>query len=116
MRVTEHSRLSSSAARLNTASPCPPRAVDAEEWQAIGDGRFYRNFDGENREVAAGTKYGEDPVVYAHGVQRTTEALRMERTSSSRLPASPSPPSIPTASRRIPASPSPGKPPAGWPM
>ena len=48
----------------------PANAVSTEDWQAIGDGRFYRNFDGENREVAAGTKYGEDPVVYAHGVQQ----------------------------------------------
>jgi hypothetical protein len=45
-------------------------AVWAEDWQAIGDGRFYRNFDGENREVVADRKYGAHAVaVYAHAVQ-----------------------------------------------
>jgi hypothetical protein len=47
----------------------PPKAVWAEEWQAIGDGRFYRNFDGEQREVVARHEVRKDMVLLAHGVQ-----------------------------------------------
>jgi hypothetical protein len=56
----------------------PPKAVKTEEWQPTteewepddGEG-LYRNFEGENREVAAGTKYGAHAVAaYSHGVQR----------------------------------------------
>jgi hypothetical protein len=47
----------------------PPKAVKTEDWQPNDGDRYYRNFEGENREVAAGTKYGKDPVVYASAVQ-----------------------------------------------
>jgi hypothetical protein len=52
----------------STKVSLPRGAVGTEEWQPNGD-RFYRNFEGENLEVAAGTKYGADAVVYAHGLQ-----------------------------------------------
>ena len=42
----------------------PPKAVSTEEWQPNGDGRCYRNFEGEIREVVAGRRYG------AHGDPR----------------------------------------------
>jgi hypothetical protein len=48
--------------------PLPVGAVTTEEWQA-NDSRQYRNFEGESRETAAGTKYSPDVVVYGHGVQ-----------------------------------------------
>jgi len=55
----------------------PPKAVKTEDWQPTteewepdNDECHYRNFEGENREVVAGTKYGADVVAYSHGVQR----------------------------------------------
>jgi hypothetical protein len=54
----------------------PPRAVRAEDWQPNGDGRFYRNFEGEIREVVAGRRYGAHAVaVYAHAVQHDDGAI-----------------------------------------
>ena len=48
----------------------PARAVSTEDWQPNDGGRFYRNFEGEIREVVAGTRYGAHTVaVYAHAVQ-----------------------------------------------
>jgi hypothetical protein len=46
----------------------PPRAVRADEWHPY-DSYHYRNFEGENREVVAGTMYGADVIVFGHGVQ-----------------------------------------------
>jgi hypothetical protein len=46
----------------------PAKAVRTEEWQLI-DGLHCRNFAGEDREVVAGTLYGDDVIVCAHGVQ-----------------------------------------------
>ena len=48
----------------------PPAAVTADDWQPDDHGGFYRCFDGEERGVVAGTKYGEDLLVEANGVQR----------------------------------------------
>jgi len=54
----------------------PPRAVRAEDWQPNGDGRFYRNFEGEIRQVVAGRRYGAHAVaVYAHAVQHDDGAI-----------------------------------------
>ena len=47
----------------------PPKAVSTEDWQQY-HGQHYRNFEGEIREVVAGTRYGAYSVaIYAHGVQ-----------------------------------------------
>jgi hypothetical protein len=54
----------------------PAKAVSTEDWQPNGDGRFYRNFEGEIREVVAGTRYGVHAVaVYAQGVQHDDETI-----------------------------------------
>jgi hypothetical protein len=48
----------------------PAKAVSTEDWQPNGDGRYYRNFEGEVREIVAGRRYGAHAVaVYAHAVQ-----------------------------------------------
>jgi hypothetical protein len=48
----------------------PAEAVSTEQWQPNDGGRFYRNFEGEIREVVAGTRFGAHTVaVYAHAVQ-----------------------------------------------
>jgi hypothetical protein len=48
----------------------PAKAVSTEDWQPNDGGRFYRNFQGEIREVVAGRRYGAHAVaVVAHGVQ-----------------------------------------------
>jgi hypothetical protein len=72
--------------------PLPPGAVSTEEWQPLNSGH-YRNFDGEIREVVAGTKYGAHAVaVYAHpsnamtGPSSTTD----QETPCSSLAPSPS--------------------------
>jgi hypothetical protein len=49
--------------------PLPRGAVSTEDWQPNDGGHYYRNFEGERRAVAAGTLYGADVIVYAHGVQ-----------------------------------------------
>ena len=49
--------------------PLPAGAVSTEEWQP-DTSSHYRNFEGEIREVVAGTRFGAHAVaVYAHGVQ-----------------------------------------------
>jgi hypothetical protein len=49
--------------------PLPAGAVSTEEWQP-DTSSHYRNFEGEIREVVAGTRYGAHAVaVYAHAVQ-----------------------------------------------
>jgi hypothetical protein len=54
----------------------PTQAVSAEEWQPNDGGRFYRNFEGEIREVVAGRRYGAHAVaVYAHAVQHDDGAI-----------------------------------------
>jgi hypothetical protein len=48
----------------------PAKAVSTEDWQPNGDGRYYGNFEGEEREVVTGAKFDAHAVlVYAHGVQ-----------------------------------------------
>jgi hypothetical protein len=45
-------------------------AVRAEDWQPNGDGRFYRNFEGENAKSSLARNTAHKRVlVYAHGVQ-----------------------------------------------
>jgi hypothetical protein len=48
--------------------PLPVGAVSTEEWQP-DTSSHYRNFEGEIRDVVAGTRYGAHAVaVYAHAV------------------------------------------------
>jgi hypothetical protein len=55
--------------------PLPAGAVSTEEWQP-NTSSHYRNFEGEIREVVAGTRFGVHAVaVYAHGVQHDDEAI-----------------------------------------
>jgi hypothetical protein len=54
----------------NTAPdvPLPVGTVCTEEWQPNRDGRYCRSFEGETREVVAGTRYGAHTVAaYARG-------------------------------------------------
>lgn len=54
----------------------PPRRDEhGEDWQPNDGNGYYRNFEGENREVAAGTKYGAQTAVYAHGAQHDDESI-----------------------------------------
>jgi hypothetical protein len=47
----------------------PAKAVKTKEWQPNDDDRYYRYFDGEDRQVVAGTRYGKDVAVCAGAVQ-----------------------------------------------
>jgi len=47
----------------------PAKAVSTEEWQPNDGDRYYRNFEGEDRSVVAGTRYGADVAVCAFAVQ-----------------------------------------------
>jgi hypothetical protein len=48
----------------------PAKTVRTDEWEPDDDdGRYYRYFAGEDRQVVAGTKYGEDVAVCASGFQ-----------------------------------------------
>jgi hypothetical protein len=48
----------------------PAKAVSTEDWQPDDQGRYYRNFEGEIREVPVDSRYEESIVgVYAHAVQ-----------------------------------------------
>jgi len=50
--------------------PLPVGAVSTEDWQPNRDGSYYRSFEGETREVVAGTRYGAHTVAaYANGIQ-----------------------------------------------
>ncbi|MDT5007035.1 MAG: hypothetical protein QOJ24_4211 [Mycobacterium sp.] len=48
----------------------PAKAVRTDEWEPDDDdGRYYRYFAGEDRQVVACTKYGKDLAVCASGFQ-----------------------------------------------
>jgi hypothetical protein len=48
----------------------PAKAVSTEDWQPDDGNGYFRNFEGEEREVVTGAKFGAHAViVYAHGVQ-----------------------------------------------
>jgi hypothetical protein len=50
--------------------PLPVGAVSTKEWQPNRDDSYYRSFEGETREVVAGTRYGVHTVAaYARAIQ-----------------------------------------------
>jgi hypothetical protein len=62
---------------MNTASTphpavvaLPAKAVSTEDWQPNGDGRFYRFFEGETREIATESTHSPHNVgLFAHAAQ-----------------------------------------------
>ena len=58
-----------STATTRSDQPVPVGAVRVEEWQPNGDGRFYRSFDSEERDIPSGARHSTGVSVFAAAVQ-----------------------------------------------